>query len=233
MKNADVFDKFADAEEVFEIRIQNLSGLREIKGKDEWDLVDKKQYDKKTKTWKSLKKRVNVGYDGKRKPVNIGDPIVETIQHKNLEEWDTWRSPAKRAKKQGMRASLENILFKKEAKSDNGALRLQGSQPKTIMRAFLSTSWKYFWIKNDLTNSQLAKKLNQILIRELNKSEEELKEKKKWIVEMDLKNWKRRSDSSRSLPDNEKTRKIILEIASILGTKMNEEKWQKILSKNQ
>lgn len=58
MKNAHIFDKYADADETFEIRIESLAGIKDIK-ENNWDLVEKRIFDKK----KNVYKRVNIDYD--------------------------------------------------------------------------------------------------------------------------------------------------------------------------
>jgi len=83
--------------------------------------------------------------------------LIKTKQHQELKKLEEWRNPVKIANKQGMRASLENIIFKKEANVDKGILRLHCSQPKTVIRNFLGAVWKFGWNEKSLTDNELTK----------------------------------------------------------------------------
>lgn len=229
MKTKDDFDNFTDSEETTEITLKSLFGIREIKDK-KWDLVRKRIFDKNSEEWNKCLRTVNIGYDGKRVPIEDG---FNSKQHQNVNEWEEYRRVALNMKKKRQRIRIEDFLFRKnnlKNKTDK-SLRIRGSKIETIIRVFLSAVWKFNWNLKELSYIELTDKLNLMIRKELKiESDEELIKRKKCISIDDLKNWKRRSFLVKSLPNISNIKEIILEICNILKVEMNQFRWDKMLN---
>lgn len=212
MNSKEKFDEFTDNENVTEIELLTLVGIREIKEKG-WDLVQKRIFDRGTKEWKKYLRTVNIGYDGKRIPI---ENEFNSRQPLNIEEWEEFRKIAKKMKGKKERIRIEDFFFRKNSRTNEGTLRVQGSKTRTIIRIFLSAVLKYNWNEKHWTFSELSRKLNEYLQKE-GKSKEV-------ISVFDLKNWKKRKFLIRSLPHNEETIKILNNIAVLMDVQLDKKK---------
>lgn len=226
MNSKAIFDKFTDNEKVTEIIVDSLTGLREIKDKG-YDLVEKRVLDKKSQQWLPYQRTVNIGYDGKRVLTENGS---NSRLATNLEEWEEHRKTALYLKKKKIRIRPEDYLFRWQSKTKGGTLRIQGSRTMTIMRIFIAAAYQLQWVSKDFTSPKLAEQLNQLLKKIDSNKTEESQNKKKFITHESVKKWKQRTFLLKSIPDTKSTRKIITELTQILGVKMNEDKWDKLLT---
>ncbi|WNE41977.1 MAG: Primer-independent DNA polymerase PolB [Mycoplasmataceae bacterium] len=229
MENKDDFDRFTDSEETTQITLKSLSGIREIKD-EKWDLVRKRIFNKKSEEWNQNIRTVNIGYDGKRVPIEEG---LDSKQHQNINEWSEYRKVALNMKKKRQRIRIKDFLFRKNnlKNKNDKSLRVRGSRIETIIRVFLSAVWRFNWNLKELSYNELAEELNFVIKKDLKiESNEELIIRKKCISIDDLKNWKRRSFLAKSLPNVNNVKEIILEICNILKIEMNQLRWDKVLN---
>lgn len=224
MISKEAFDQFADSEEVMEIVVNTLTGLKEIKDKG-YDLVEKRVFDKKTQQWKPYTRVINIGYDGKRVLIEEG---TNSRQPATIEEWEQHRKTALYLKKKKIRIRPEDYLFRWQSKTKGGTLRIQGSRTMTIMRVFVSAAYQLQWPTKKLTSQELANQLNQIIKkRDIHQNDEELK---KYLSRETIKKWWQKAFLIKLIPDMSETRNIILEISQLLGVKMDADKWNKLLT---